>query len=36
MLQWKPRLVFVLVLLIVVASLFGGWFNFPGPEMLSW
>jgi hypothetical protein len=35
MLQWKPRLVFVLVLLIVIASLFGGWLN-PLPEMLSW
>ena len=34
MLQWKPRLVLVLALLVVVASL-GGWLNF-NLDMLSW
>jgi hypothetical protein len=34
MLQWKPRLLLVLALLVVVASL-GGWLNFD-LDMLSW
>ena len=41
MLQWKPRLMFVLLVLVLIASLAGGWFHFDlGPmdpdRMLSW
>jgi hypothetical protein len=36
MLQWKPRLIFVVVILVLVASL-SGWLGFADLDhMLSW